>query len=174
MSPRRPADPGLRLGAGYDVHRTDPDRPLVLCGVEVPDAPFGLAGHSDADAALHAVGDACLGALALGDIGRHFPDDDPAWEGADSRQLLARIVEMVEERGWGVFSVDVTIIAQRPRLAPHIDKMRSALAGVLNCPVDRASVKATTHEELGALGRGEGIAAQVMVILTPVAEPQDA
>ncbi|MFO7768854.1 MAG: 2-C-methyl-D-erythritol 2,4-cyclodiphosphate synthase [bacterium] len=158
-------DPGVRVGTGYDVHRADPERPLVLCGVELPDAPFGLAGHSDADAPLHALGDACLGALALGDIGTHFPDDDPAWAGSDSKDLLRRIVAMLTSRGWGVVNADVTIIAQRPRLAPRIREMRVTLAEVIDCPEERVSVKATTHEGLGPLGRGEGIAAHAAVLL---------
>lgn len=156
---------GMRIGYGYDVHRTAPDRPLILAGVVIPDAPFGLVGHSDADAVLHAVADACLGALALGDIGQHFPDSDPAWAGADSADLLGRVVALVEELGWRVGNVDVTVIAERPRLAPHIESMRERLAEVLNCAREEASVKATTHEGLGSLGRAEGVAAHAVVLL---------
>ena len=157
----------VRVGLGYDVHRTDPRRPLVLGGVRIPEAPFGLSGHSDADVVLHAVADACLGAAALGDIGTHFPDTDPRWAGADSAQLLARVVELVAREGWRIGNVDVTVIAQTPRLAPHIPAMRRRIAEVLNCPLTAASVKATTHEELGSLGRAEGIAAQAVVLLVP-------
>ena len=156
-----------RIGIGYDIHRTDPGRPLVLGGVRIPDAPFGLAGHSDADVVLHAVTDACLGAAALGDIGVHFPDTDPAWAGADSADLLGRVVALVAERGWRVGNVDVTVVAQVPRLASHIEAMRRRIAEVLNCPLTAASVKATTNEGLGPLGRAEGIAAQAVVLLVP-------
>lgn len=156
---------GVRVGLGFDVHRADPERPLVLGGVRLEDAPFGLAGHSDADVVLHAVADACLGALALGDIGQHFPDTDPAWEEADSRQLLGRVMELVHGAGWQVGNVDVTVVAQTPRLAPHIPAMRRCLAEVLGCPFEAASVKATTHEGLGSLGRAEGIAAHAVVAL---------
>jgi 2-C-methyl-D-erythritol 2,4-cyclodiphosphate synthase len=157
-----------RIGIGYDIHRSDPGRPLVLGGVRIPEAPFGLSGHSDADVVLHAVADACLGAAALGDIGLHFPDTDPAWAGADSAGLLGRVVTLVAERGWQVGNVDVTVIAQEPRLAPHVEAMRRRIAEVLNCPLTAASVKATTHEGLGPLGRAEGIAAQAVVLLVPV------
>ncbi len=157
--------PAMRIGYGYDVHRTEPGRPLVLAGVTIPEAPFGLTGHSDADAVLHAVADACLGALALGDIGQHFPDTDPVWADADSADLLARVVALVAERDWHVGNVDVTVIAERPRLAPHIEAMRRRLAEVLNCAPDGASVKATTHEGLGSLGRAEGIAVHAVVLL---------
>jgi 2-C-methyl-D-erythritol 2,4-cyclodiphosphate synthase len=157
--------PAIRIGYGYDVHRIDPGRPLVLAGVTIPETPFGLTGHSDADAVLHAVADACLGALALGDIGQHFPDTDPAWADADSADLLARVVALVAERDWRVGNVDVTVIAERPRLAPHIEAMRRRLAEVLNCAPDGASVKATTHEGLGSLGRAEGIAVHAVVLL---------
>lgn len=156
----------LRVGTGYDVHAADPGRPLVLGGVTLPDAPFGLAGHSDADVVLHAVADALLGALGLGDIGQHFPDDDPAWEGADSADLLDRVMGLVAGAGWQVVNADVTVIAQTPRLGPHIPAMRERLAVLLGTGPDAASVKATTHEGLGALGRAEGIAAQAVVLLT--------
>lgn len=155
----------VRVGMGFDVHRTDPDRPLVLGGVRIEDAPFGLAGHSDADAVLHAVADACLGALALGDIGQHFPDTDPAWKDADSKDLLRHVMGLVEEAGWGVGNVDVTVIAEAPRLSPHIPDMRRSLSDVLRCPYEAASIKATTHEGMGPLGGGEGIAALAVVTL---------
>jgi 2-C-methyl-D-erythritol 2,4-cyclodiphosphate synthase len=159
----------LRFGIGYDIHRTDPDRPLLLCGVAIPDAPFGLAGHSDADVALHAVADACLGAAGLGDIGTHFPDTDPAWAGADSAGLLTAVVGLVGEAGFAVGNVDVTVIAERPRLAEHVSTMRARLAELLNIPTTAASVKATTHERLGPLGREEGIAALAVAGLVPAA-----
>jgi 2-C-methyl-D-erythritol 2,4-cyclodiphosphate synthase len=155
-----------RTGIGYDVHRTDPSRTLMLGGIEIEDAPFGLAGHSDADVVLHAVTDACLGAAALGDIGQHFPDTDPIWENADSGLLLERIVTMLSAGGWSVANVDVTVIAEAPKLVSHIPRMRQRLAELLNCPVDAASVKATTHEGLGPLGHAEGIAAQAVVTIT--------
>lgn len=156
----------VRAGTGFDVHRTDPDRPLVLGGLRIENAPFGLAGHSDADVLLHALADACLGALALGDIGQHFPDDDPAWEGADSRELLGQVVDLVEERGYRVGNADVTVIADRPKLIPYIPAMRESIAAVLHCPLEAVSVKATTCEGLGPLGRAEGIAAQALVLLS--------
>lgn len=152
-----------RTGIGYDVHRTDPARRLVLGGVEIEDAPFGLAGHSDADVVLHAVADACLGAAALGDVGRHFPDTDPVWEGVDSAVLLERVVALLVESGWRVVNADVTVIAEAPKIAPHVPFMRARLAEILNCPPGAASIKATTNEGLGPLGRGEGIAALAVV-----------
>jgi 2-C-methyl-D-erythritol 2,4-cyclodiphosphate synthase len=155
-----------RIGFGYDIHRTDSRRPLVLGGVPIPDAPYGLTGHSDADAVLHAVADACLGALALGDIGHHFPDTDPRWAGADSADLLRQVVERVHREGWRVVNVDVVIIAEAPRLAAHVPAMRHRLSELLHCETGRASVKATTHEGLGPLGRGEGIAAHAVVLLS--------
>ena len=156
-----------RTGLGFDIHRTDPDRPLVLGGVHITDAPFGLAGHSDADVVLHAVTDACLGALALGDIGRHFPDTDPQWKDADSRKLLSDVVQLVQDKGWRIGNVDVTVIAEAPELAPHISGMRKCLAEVLGCVFEAASVKATTHEGLGPMGNREGIAAFSVVTLHP-------
>jgi len=159
-----------RTGIGYDVHRTDADRPLVLGGVTIPEAPFGLAGHSDADVLLHAVADACLGAAALGDIGTHFPDTDPAWAGADSAGLLADVMGMVTAAGWQVDNADVTVIAERPRLSEHVPAIRERLAELLNIPLSGTSVKATTHEGLGPLGRGEGIAALAVVTLTVKSE----
>ena len=154
-----------RTGLGFDIHRTDPDRPLVLGGVHIVDAPFGLAGHSDADVVLHAVTDACLGALALGDIGQHFPDTDPQWKDADSRKLLSDIVQLVQDKGWRIGNVDVTVMAEVPKLAPHISEMRKCLAEVLGCVFDAASIKATTHEGLGPIGNREGIAALAVVTL---------
>ena len=147
----------MRSGIGYDVHRYgDADRRLVLGGVEI-EGERGLAGHSDADAVTHAVVDALLGAAGKGDIGEHFPDDDPAFEGADSIALLERVVG--ELTGWRVVNVDVTVIAERPRLGPHKRRMAARLAGALRVDVSCVNVKATTNEGLGAIGRGEGIAA---------------
>jgi 2-C-methyl-D-erythritol 2,4-cyclodiphosphate synthase len=156
----RPERLPLRFGHGLDVHPfgDDPDRPLVLAGVHVPGAP-GLAGHSDADVAAHAVADALLGACALGDLGSRFGVDRPAVAGADSLRLLAEVVADVEAAGYGVGNVDVTVVAQRPRLAAHRDDMRANLARVLRVEIGDVSVKATTTDRLGTIGRGEGIAA---------------
>ncbi len=156
----------MRIGHGFDVHALVPGRPLILGGVEIPHQR-GLAGHSDADVLLHAVCDALLGALALGDIGQHFPDSDPAWAGADSRDLLRAVMGLVSERGWQVGNLDCTVIAQAPKLAPHIPRMRAHLAADLGVDESQVSVKATTTERLGFTGRGEGIAAQAVVLLQP-------
>lgn len=155
----------LRIGQGWDAHRFGAERPLRLAGVEVPCRRGGLIGHSDADVLSHAVASALLGGLALGDLGQHFPDDDPRYEGADSLQLLRRVVGMVHERGYRVVNCDSTVVAQEPRLADHIGAMRVALAEALGIEADRVSVKATRAEEMGALGRGEGIAAHAAVLL---------
>ena len=157
----------IRIGTGFDVHALVPGRALILGGVHVPH-DRGLDGHSDADVLIHAIGDAILGALALGDLGRHFPDTDPKWKGADSRKLLRRIVALMTERGYAIGNVDATIIAQAPKLAPHIGAMRQQLAADLECTLDDVSVKATTTEKLGYTGRGEGIAAQAVVLLESV------
>lgn len=148
----------LRIGNGFDVHRFAPKRELWLCGVKV-DYELGLLGHSDADVALHALSDALLGAAALRDIGYHFPDTDPQYKGADSRRLLRRVVEIVGETGYRPAQVDVTIIAQAPKLLPYIEQMRTTVAADLNLPENCVSVKATTTERLGFTGRKEGIAA---------------
>lgn len=153
-----------RLGNGFDVHRFAPDRDLVLCGVKVPHT-HGLLGHSDADVALHALCDAILGACALRDIGYHFPDTDPRYKGADSRVLLRRTAELAAEKGFRPVNVDVTIIAQTPKLLPFIPRMIDNVAADLRLPSDRVSVKATTTEHLGFTGRGEGIAAQATALL---------
>ena len=155
-----------RVGIGYDVHPFAAGRPLVLGGVVVPH-DTGLAGHSDADAVAHAVADAMLGALALGDLGSHFPDDDPAFRNANSLDLLARVVALVSERGHAVGNVDATVVTERPKLAPHVAAMRENLARALGVEVGAVSVKATRHEGLGAFGRGEGLAAMAVVLLTP-------
>ena len=153
-----------RIGNGFDVHRLVPDRACVVCGVHIPYS-LGLLGHSDADVAIHALIDAVFGALAMGDIGRHFPDTDDRWKDADSRHLLRASVALVKEKGWLIGNVDVTIIAQAPKMAPYIEKMRANLAEDIGIEIDRVSVKATTTERLGFTGRGEGIAAQASALL---------
>ncbi len=154
----------MRIGHGYDVHRLTEGRKLILGGVEIP-YEKGLLGHSDADVLLHAVADALLGAAAMGDIGRHFPDTDPSLEGIDSRILLRKTAEKIAERGYAVGNVDATVIAQRPRLSPYIDRMRDHIAEDLMIEADQVNVKATTEEKLGFTGRGEGIAAHAVCIL---------
>ncbi len=154
----------IRIGQGYDVHRLVDDRPLWLCGVRVPHT-HGLLGHSDADVAIHALCDALLGALALGDIGQHFPDSDPRYKGIDSTRLLDEVCRMVAERGWTVSNIDITIAAQAPKLRPFIDDMRRRLAEVMQLAVDRISVKATTTEHLGFEGRREGISATAAALI---------
>ncbi len=157
----------MRIGEGYDVHRLAEGRKLILGGVEIP-YEKGLLGHSDADAALHALSDALLGALALGDIGQHFPDSDERWRGADSLMLLRAVYGMVKARGYALGNADLTIMAQRPKLAPHIPLMRERIAAALETAVENVSVKATTEEGLGFTGRGEGIAARAVVLLDKV------
>lgn len=154
----------IRIGQGYDSHALVPGRRLVLGGVEIP-AERGLLGHSDADALLHAVTDALLGALALGDIGRHFPDTEPRFAGADSRVLLRGAVALIEQRGWQVGNLDCTVIAQAPKLAPHIPAMIRHLAEDLGVRADCVNVKAKTAERLGPEGRGESISAQAVVLV---------
>ena len=157
----------IRIGQGYDVHRLVEGRKLILGGVEIP-WEKGLLGHSDADVLLHAITDALLGAAALGDIGTIFPDSDPKYEGADSIALLRHVNALLREKGWRVGNLDATVIAQRPRLAPHIPEMRRRIAEALSAEVDEVSVKATTEEHLGFTGRGEGISAQAVVLLLRV------
>lgn len=156
--------PQFRVGMGYDVHKLVEERKLILCGVEVP-YELGLLGHSDADVALHALMDALLGAAALGDIGKHFPDTDMRFKGADSIKLTEHVVSIIKERGWSINNVDITIIAQRPKLASFIPAMRNKVAQVLNIEEDCVNVKATTTEKLGFTGRGEGIAAEAVASL---------
>ncbi len=153
-----------RVGQGYDVHAWAEGRPLVLGGVEIPHE-HGLKGHSDADVLLHAICDALLGAMALGDIGMHFPDKDPAYEGISSLLLLKKVASMLKETGWRVSNLDATVVAERPKLAPYIPLMRERIAEVLGTDVGRISVKATTSERLGFVGRQEGAAAQAVVLL---------
>lgn len=155
----------IRVGHGYDVHPFRAGRRLVLGGVLVPSPRGGLAGHSDADVLAHAVASALLGSLALGDLGTHFPDTDPRWQDASSLDLLQAVRSLVRERGWKVVNCDATVIAQEPRLAPHVSSMRANLARALDVGLDDVSVKPTTHEGLGALGRAEGIAAHAVVVI---------
>lgn len=154
----------MRIGHGYDVHRLVQGRRLILGGVEIP-WERGLLGHSDADVLTHALMDALLGAAALGDIGRLFPDTDPAWAGADSVELLRHVAALLARRGFAVENVDCTVLAQAPKLAPHIPEMRRRLAGALGLDESRVSVKATTEEGLGFTGSGEGIAAHAICLL---------
>ena len=154
----------MRIGHGYDVHKLTEGRKLILGGVDIP-YEKGLLGHSDADVLVHAVMDALLGAAALGDIGRHFPDTDPAYAGADSLVLLDHVMELLRARGWKVGNVDATILAQRPKLAQYIPEMRKKLAQHLNVPADCVNVKATTEEGLGFTGTGEGMAAHAVCLI---------
>ena len=159
----------MRIGQGYDVHRLAQGRNMILGGVEIP-YEKGLLGHSDADVLVHAVMDALLGAAALGDIGQHFPDTDPAYEGISSIELLKKVGELLDEKGYVVENIDATIIAQRPKLAPYRPQMAENIARALHLDQGRVSVKATTEEGLGFTGAGEGIAAQAITLLT---EPAD-
>lgn len=156
--------PQFRVGSGFDVHRFAEQRRLVLCGIEVP-YEKGLLGHSDADVALHALMDAMLGAAAMGDIGKHFPDTDERFKGADSVKLTEHVVWLLQEKGWRVNNADITIIAQQPKLAKYIPAMRSKVASVLQIEEECVNVKATTTEKLGFTGRGEGMAAEAVVSL---------
>lgn len=154
----------MRIGHGYDVHRLVEERKLIMGGVEIP-YEKGLLGHSDADVLLHAIADALLGALAMGDIGKHFPDTDPAFKGADSMKLLEHVVGLIGAKGYCVGNLDATIIAQKPKMAPHIQTMRENIARVCSVEMDRINVKATTEEGLGFTGTGEGISAHAVVLL---------
>lgn len=156
----------MRIGTGFDSHRLVEGRPLILGGVRI-ECERGLAGHSDADALSHAVADALLGAASLGDIGVHFPDDDPRCAGMDSLKILAEVAALVRRSGHRLENVDATVICERPRLRPHIEEMRSNLAAALAVEIGAVSVKAKTAEALGAIGRGEGIAAQAVALLRP-------
>lgn len=157
----------IRVGIGYDSHRFAPDRLLTLGGVVIPH-PQGLAGHSDADAISHALTDAILGAAALGDIGRHFPDTDPAFADADSIALLIEAHRRVQVSGWTLQQADVTVVLEAPKLAPHIDAMRATLAQALAVPVGEMSVKAKTNEAMGWIGRGEGVAVMAVATIRPM------
>ncbi len=154
----------MRVGMGYDVHRLVPDRPLILGGVKI-DYELGLLGHSDADCLLHAIMDALLGAAAMGDIGKHFPDTDEKYKGADSTVLMKEVGRMLAEAGFRVGNIDATIIAQKPKMAPHIESMRERIAEVLGIDISRINVKATTEEGLGFTGEGLGISCQAIALL---------
>ena len=154
----------FRIGHGYDVHKLVEGRKLILGGVDSPHET-GLLGHSDADVVVHAIMDAMLGALALGDIGKHFPDTDPVYSGADSIMLLKRVTEIIAEQGYAVGNIDSTIICQAPKLAPHIDMMRKNIAEAIGCDISQVSVKATTEEKLGFTGAKEGISAHAVCVL---------
>lgn len=155
----------LRIGNGYDIHRLVSGRPLVLGGLTI-EHEMGLLGHSDADVLTHAIMDALLGALNLGDIGLYFPPSDPQWKGADSLKLLAQVNRMVGDRSWEIVNVDSVVVAERPKLKPHIPAMRETLSSILEVDAEQVSVKATTNEKLGPTGREEGIAAYAVVLLT--------
>ena len=157
----------MRIGMGYDVHRLVEGRKLILCGVEIP-YEKGLLGHSDADVALHAIMDALLGAAALGDIGKHFPDTDPAYEGASSMKLLKEVKKLLDEHCFVIENIDATIIAQRPKLLPYMEEMKKNVASALGLTGDRDNIKATTEEGLGFTGSGEGISAQAVCLLQPL------
>jgi 2-C-methyl-D-erythritol 2,4-cyclodiphosphate synthase len=159
--------PPFRIGNGYDIHRLVPERALILGGVNIPHT-LGLLGHSDADVLTHAVMDALLGALGLGDIGHYFPPDDPQWAGADSVMLLTQVRRLVAERGWQVANVDTVVVAERPKLKPHIPAMQARLAEALGVAPAQVGVKATTNERLGPVGREEGIAAHAVALLVPI------
>lgn len=154
----------FRIGQGFDVHQLVEGRPLIIGGVHIPHEK-GLLGHSDADVLLHAVADACLGAIGAGDIGRHFPDDDPRYKDADSTELLAHVWTLVRKEGYALVNADCTIIAQKPKMAPYIEEMKAVIARLLEADRTQVNVKATTTEKLGFTGRGEGIAAQAVVLL---------
>ncbi len=157
----------MRIGHGYDVHRTDPEREMFIGGVKI-DCGFGLLGHSDADVLLHAIMDALLGAATLGDIGKYFPDTDPQYKGADSLALTRHVASLIRESGYRIVNVDSTVIAQRPKLAPHIELMRERIAEALEIEVDDVNVKATTEEKLGFTGSGEGIAAHAVCLIEKI------
>jgi len=154
----------MRIGHGYDVHRLVAGRKLIMGGVDIP-WDLGLLGHSDADVLLHAIADAILGAIGEGDIGRHFPDTDAAYKGADSLKLLSHVMKLADSRGYRLGNLDATIIAQQPKMAPHIPAMRDNIASVLNATLEQVNVKATTEEGLGFSGRGEGISAHAVVLM---------
>ena len=154
----------IRIGHGYDVHKFAEDRKLILGGVDIP-YEKGLLGHSDADVLVHAVMDSLLGALALGDIGKHFPDTDPEYSGADSVKLLEAVNMLIEKEGYSIGNIDATVLCQAPKLAPHIIKMRENIASACGCDISRISVKATTEEGLGFTGKKEGIAAHCVCLL---------
>ncbi|QTC40847.1 2-C-methyl-D-erythritol 2,4-cyclodiphosphate synthase [Bacillus sp. V3] len=157
----------FRIGQGFDVHQLTEGRPLIMGGITIP-YEKGLLGHSDADVLLHAVADACLGAVAAGDIGKHFPDTDPEFKDADSAKLLQHVWMLVKDEGYELGNIDCTIIAQKPKMAPYIDQMRGRIAELLEADITQVNVKATTSEKLGFTGRGEGIAAQTTVLIQKI------
>ncbi|MBV9386710.1 MAG: 2-C-methyl-D-erythritol 2,4-cyclodiphosphate synthase [Chroococcidiopsidaceae cyanobacterium CP_BM_ER_R8_30] len=159
----------IRIGNGYDIHQLSPNRPLILGGVEIPHS-LGLLGHSDADALTHAIMDAMLGALSLGDIGHYFPPTDPQWAGADSLVLLAKVNQLIQKQGWQVGNIDSVVVAERPKLKPHISTMRDRLAAVLGLAPNQVGIKATTNEKLGPVGREEGIAVYAVALLVSSSE----
>ena len=154
----------IRIGNGYDIHQLAEGRPLILGGVNIPHS-VGLLGHSDADVLTHSIMDALLGALGMGDIGHYFPPNDPKWKGADSIMLLEQVLKIVHSQGWKIGNIDSTIVAERPKLKPHLKSMRSVLAETLAIEIDQISIKATTNEKLGPVGREEGICAYAVVLL---------
>ncbi|GAB4335385.1 MAG: 2-C-methyl-D-erythritol 2,4-cyclodiphosphate synthase [Leptolyngbyaceae cyanobacterium] len=158
---------GIRIGNGYDIHRLVPERPLILGGVKIEHS-LGLLGHSDADVLTHAIMDAMLGALSLGDIGHYFPPTDPQWKGADSLKLLEQVDRLIQEKGWQISNIDSVIVAERPKLKPHIPAMRDRLSTILKLQPDQVGIKATTNEKLDATGREEGIAAYAVVLLAEI------
>ena len=154
----------MRVGIGYDIHELMEGRPLILGGVEVPFGR-GLVGHSDGDGLLHAISDAILGAAALGDIGQHFPDNDPKYHGADSAKLLGLVAKLVDEQGWRIVNIDANIIAEQPKMSPHFEAMRTRISQVLGVPFESVSVKARTNEGIGTIGRGNAIATNAVVLI---------
>ncbi|MDB9374016.1 2-C-methyl-D-erythritol 2,4-cyclodiphosphate synthase [Nodularia sphaerocarpa] len=154
----------IRIGNGYDIHKLVSDRPLILGGIQIPHE-LGLLGHSDADVLTHAIMDAMLGALSLGDIGHYFPPTDPQWAGADSLVLLNQVHQLIRDQGWHIGNIDTVVVAERPKLKPHIQKMRDQLAAVLQLAPNQIGIKATTNEKLGPVGREEGICAYAVILL---------
>ncbi|MEL6495473.1 MAG: 2-C-methyl-D-erythritol 2,4-cyclodiphosphate synthase [Cyanobacteria bacterium J06623_7] len=159
----------IRIGNGYDIHKLVADRPLILGGIEIPHS-LGLLGHSDADVLTHAIMDALLGALGLGDIGHYFPPSDPKWKGANSMMLLEQVLGIIQGQGWQIGNIDSTIVAEQPKLKPHLKTMRNSLAETMSIELDRVSIKATTNEKLDAVGQEAGICAYAVVLLVAETE----
>ncbi|RAM49637.1 MAG: 2-C-methyl-D-erythritol 2,4-cyclodiphosphate synthase [Hapalosiphonaceae cyanobacterium JJU2] len=155
----------IRIGNGYDMHRLVSDRPLILGGINIPHS-LGLLGHSDADVLTHAIMDAMLGALSLGDIGHYFPPSDPQWAGADSLVLLSQVDQLIRKQGWQIGNIDSVVVAERPKLKPHIEKMKEKIAGILQLQPNQIGIKATTNEKLGPVGEEQGICAYAVVLLS--------
>lgn len=155
----------IRIGNGYDMHRLVSDRPLILGGINIPHS-LGLLGHSDADVLTHAIMDAMLGALSLGDIGHYFPPSDPQWAGADSLVLLSKVDQLIRKQGWQIGNIDSVVVAERPKLKPHIEKMKEKIAGILQLQPNQVGIKATTNEKLGPVGEEQGICAYAVVLLS--------